>query len=392
MRTDSRPGIPETDLAEFLAHLAVRGASSYTVRSYRLGLADFGRWLVEHDAPLTAVKRGDITAYIDGFARGDRTAGSDGRRPAGGPRAARTINHRLSVLGSFFAFLIRRDDDRASGSWVGRSSPVPAAKPAYPSHGMPGRDLPLRRGRAELRRRVPRRLPADLDPELVRSLIEAAVSWRDTSILLLLATTGQRIGDWSDEHGRHGILGMSLADLDRRRSAIVVRLKGARDEHRVPVVSEFWAAFDRYLTEERGEPETDAAWVGLRRGRGRPLGYSAFEASLRYAAGKAGVKVRAHMFRHTVAQHVTETSGLKVAQELLGHQHISTTADIYAHVDQAAMVQAVAGLETRLLTGAARATERPESDEPVYAFHYDSSTIEELDAIASPRVLPGEPA
>lgn len=391
MSNDSQPGLPETDLLEFLADLTVREASSYTVRSYRLGLSDFGRWLGEQDLPLSAVKRRDITAYIDGFARGDRTGSVNGGRPPASPRAARTVNHRLSVLGSFFAFVIRRDEDRGNGSWTGQRSPVPEAKPAGPTHGMPGRDLPVRRGRAELRRRVPRRLPADLDPELVRSLIEAAVSWRDTSILLLLATTGQRIGDWSDEHGRHGILGMSLGDLDRRRSAIVVRLKGARDEHRVPVVGEFWAAFDRYLSEERGEPGTDAAWVGLRRGRGRPLGYSAFEASLRYAAGKVGVKIRAHMFRHTVAQHVAETSGLKVAQELLGHQHISTTADIYAHVDHAAMVQAVAGLETRLRTAGARAADSPVSDGPVYAFHYGSSTIEELDAIASPRVLPGEP-
>src|ERR1017187_1247346 len=31
--------------------------------------------------------------------------------------------------------------------------------------------------------------------------------------------------------GRHGILGMALEDIDRKRSFITVRLKGARDEH-----------------------------------------------------------------------------------------------------------------------------------------------------------------
>lgn len=385
MNMDGHQGISGTDITEFLAHLEVRGASSYTLRSYRLGLADFGRWLARQGRPLAAVGRADVATYIDDFARGP----GDSEPGRGRARAPRTINHRLSVLASFFAFVIRRDSDGGSGSWAGRPSPVPEARPAGVPHGMPGRDRLQRRGRAELRRRVPRRLPAELDPELVRSLIEVAVSWRDTSILLLLATTGQRIGDWSDEHGRHGILGMSLADLDRRRSAIVVRLKGARDEHRVPVVAEFWKAFDRYLAEERREPGIDAAWVGLRRGRGRPLSYAAFEASLRYAAAKAGVKVTAHMFRHTVAQHVSDTSGLKVAQELLGHQHISTTADIYAHVDHAAMVQAVAGLETRLRAPAA-ATGRSRSGEVSYAFHYDASTIEELDAIATPRPVPGE--
>lgn len=33
----------------------------------------------------------------------------------------------------------------------------------------------------------------------------------------------QRIGDWSDEHGRHGVLGMRVADAERRRRTIVVR-------------------------------------------------------------------------------------------------------------------------------------------------------------------------
>ena len=72
-------------------------------------------------------------------------------------------------------------------------------------------------------------------------------------------------------------------------------------------------------------------WVGLRRARGRALSYAAFEASLRYAAGKAGVTVTAHMFRHTAAQQVSETSGLNVAQELVGHQHISP-GDSHAQV------------------------------------------------------------
>ena len=53
-------------------------------------------------------------------------------------------------------------------------------------------------------------------------------------------------------HGEHGILGMRLGDLDRRSGTIVVRLKGARDEHRVPVSDDFWPVFARYLGQERG--------------------------------------------------------------------------------------------------------------------------------------------
>lgn len=57
--------------------------------------------------------------------------------------------------------------------------------------------------------------------------MRAARSARDRALLTLLWRCGQRIGDWSDEHGRDGVLGMRLGDLDRALSTIVVPLKGA---------------------------------------------------------------------------------------------------------------------------------------------------------------------
>lgn len=95
-----------------------------------------------------------------------------------------------------------------------------------------------------------------------------------------------------------------MADLDRRSSTIVVRLKGARDEHRVPVTEEFWRLFDLYLEHERRDVPGAPAWVGLRRGWPNPLTYGAFEAGLRQLASRTGIEVTAHMFRHTVASGV----------------------------------------------------------------------------------------
>jgi integrase/recombinase XerD len=340
-----------------------------------------------------------VEAYVDAFARGQRTGGRPPRGPrtsvvelkSGQPRASarrapRTVNHRLSVLGSFFGYLIDRDTEAGDGAWAGRVSPVPQAPDAGPRHGRPGGgDVPVR-GRAELRRREPRKLPRDLDPADVQRLIDAAPSWRDRALLLLLSRTGQRIGDWSSEHGRHGVLGMTLADLDRRTSTVTVLLKGARDEHRVPVTAPFWVAYDRYLTEERGDPPTAAAWVGARRGRGRPLSYAAFEAGLRHLAGKVGIPVTAHMFRHTVATGLVEHSGVVVAQAVLGHQHVSTTVDTYAHIDRHSLVEAVAAFEQRPVTARAKT----QAGQEKYAFHYDLRTIEELNAVAHPRLVEEE--
>jgi site-specific recombinase XerD len=385
-------GISAVVLNGFLEDLVGRGRGSYTIRSYRLGLIDFDRWLVERELTLASVMRRDIEDYIDGFAHGYCSSGRpphaqrdelielrSGRRRRPPGRAARTVNHRLSVLGSFFDFL--SDHDVNGRPWHGGVSPVPRASEAGPRHGRPGGgDAPVRR-RAELRRREPRKLPRDVDPAVVGRLIDAAGSWRDRSLLLLLSRTGARIGDWSAEHGRHGVLGMTLADFDRRTSTIMVRLKGARDEHRVPVTEQFWVAFDRYLAEERGDPATEAAWVGSRRGRGRPLSYAAFEAGLRHLAGKVGVKVSAHMFRHTVATGLVEHAGVALAQEVLGHRHVATTIDSYTHVDRAALVDAIAGFEQR--TEANRTTGA--APQGRYVFAYDAGTLAELDAIAHPH-------
>lgn len=378
----------------FLESISRRGASSYTVRSYRFALGDFSRWLdAQGVGAIGEVSRREVEDYIAQFAQappaGARSARASGvidlstGRPMTQLRSPRTVNHRLSVLSSFFDELIRRDDE-ADGVWAGRANPVPQPDSSA-RHGMPGRDRPPRGRRAELRRREPRTLPRDIDPALAERLATSAGSARDRAILLLLVRTGQRIGDWSGEHGRHGVLGMQLSDLDRRRSSIVVVLKGSRDEHRVPVTEDFWPVFDSYLT-ERGDPPTEAAWVGLRRGRGKPLTYDAFDASLRALTKRLGIgRISAHQLRHTLAQQLVSVGGLKVAQEVLGHRHITTTADTYAYADQEEVVRTLSDLAARTQLRAAPLGTEPSPER--FVFMYDEITIAELDAVASPRPL-----
>jgi site-specific recombinase XerC len=227
---------------------------------------------------------------------------------------------------------------------------------------------------------VPRVVPQRLDPSEIQRLIDTACSWRDKAILTLLSRTGQRIGDWNTLAGRHGVLGMTLDDIDSKRSTISVRLKGARDEHRVPITDDFWPLLDKYLdAERRASKEIKALWTAARKGQGKPLSYAAFESSLRYIARKAGVAVHPHLFRHTLAQGVLDTTGnIKVAQEILGHAHLSTTADLYMRVDQHAMVSALAAAKTSADRSTAQRT-RPAGKAIQYAFDYDDQTIEELE-------------
>ena len=365
----------------FLTELSLRDCSVYTQRAYAMGLAHFFSWLHAHNEHPDRVTRQTISNYIAEFARGLKQ-GAVVWRSAHQQRQPRTINHRLSVLASYFDYCIRCDTEDGHGPWNLRINPA-SGNPLIEElrHGMVGRDLPPRkRQRDGFRRRIPRTLPQPLEPAAIQKLIDTAVAYRDKAILMLLSRTGQRVGDYSLLAGRHGILGMELEDINRQRRCITVRLKGARDQHRVPVTDDFWPIYDQYLRKERrASADLKAVWIASRKGQGKPLSYATFESSLRYIARRAGIAVHPHLFRHTLAQGVLETTGnIKVAQEILGHSHLSTTADLYLRVDPNAMVSALVSVQANR----ERSTKNhgPSSATPVlYAFPYDAPTIHELE-------------
>ncbi len=362
--------------AHFVGHLPVDDVTPQVVEAY---IVLFSTETKGGACPVDPHKAGQINL------RTRKSAPSIHRQP-------RTINHQLSVLASFFAYCIQRDTERGVGRWMHRANPVPASPSGnMNAHGMPGRDAPRRGKPAELRRRVPRHIPRQVDPTLAQQLIDTATSWRDKAILTLLYRTGQRIGDWSSFAGRHGILGMTLADIDEQAGTITVLLKGARDEHRVPVTEDFWPLYHRYLREERNvDSSVSTVWVGLRKGKGHPLSYASFESSLRYIGRKLGTNINAHMFRHTLAQAIVDTGNLKAAQDILGHHHLETTADVYAHTDQRAMVEAVRAAKSLFDAEQTHAdrTRKTESTVPPasrYVFAYDDATLQELDQAATQR-------
>jgi integrase/recombinase XerD len=343
------------DARSFISELLTTGRSAYTQRSYAHDIALFLRWLDQEGETLDGVTRTTIVRY---------TRSLVDSQP---PLAAATVNHRLSVLGSFFEWWTERahDGDRKR---VPRRNPVPRATERV-THRLAGRDV-SDRPRIELRRRVPSRVAKSIDSDDAQRLVLAAKTLRDQAIITLLARTGARIGDWITEGDRHGVLGLALGDIDAKRRLVRIKLKGARNEHQVPATADFWELWDRYVTEERGEGGGPWAWVGRRRGRARPLRYPAFAAMLRALAKRAGIRVHAHMFRHGLAEAVTALSGIHVAQRLLGHRNLETTAAFYARVDDAAVVSAVEEAARRAAAVPVATT--------AWVFPYDELTLAEL--------------
>ena len=102
------------DVEAFVEQLVVLGRSSYTLRSYQLGVEHFRRWL--RPRSLDEVTRSVVAEYVADFAAGPG-------RVAGEARAPRTVNHRVAALAAFFGFLIERDTRRCCWSLARSGEP-----------------------------------------------------------------------------------------------------------------------------------------------------------------------------------------------------------------------------------------------------------------------------
>jgi len=353
-------GNKPADISAYLRWLVLNGRSPYTVRSYALGMAHFHSWVLARGGLPEHITPSDIAKYIAAYRSEESSPG-----PA-------TTNHRLTVLSGFYRFLI--DIHIENPAWAGKRNPVPVAVQSERTTPMHVRQ---RRARADLRRRVPRPVHRQLDAFEIASLFNSARSLRDQALLKLLEWSGQRIGDWSDVNGRHGILGLALGDIDPFRRMITVQLKGSRRSHIIPVGEPFWPIYSEYLRAERPPADHSAAWISFRRGKGKPLTYSTFETLFRDLRKRSGVRqVTAHSYRHTFAQGLLDTTdNLALVQAFLAHSSPETTATTYVHVPIERMVRAVHDLEQRPTVA------RDDHDSPAYAFAYDIKSLTELELL-----------
>jgi integrase/recombinase XerC len=140
----------------------------------------------------------------------------------------------------------------------------------------------------------------------------------------LLYSSGLRLAE---------LVALDLGDVDLKDRTVRVLGKGSKTRI-LPVGRRACEALVGWLR-ERGQlaaPATAALFIG--RG-GRRLGRRAVQIRVAYWARRQGlpVHVHPHLFRHSFASHLLESSGnLRGVQELLGHADISTT-QVYTHLD-----------------------------------------------------------
>ena len=212
--------------------------------------------------------------------------------------SARSIQRRLSAARTFFRYLIREKEVRKN----------PVASVSAP--------------------KAKKRLPGNLDADRMARLLaipgDGAIVDRDRAMLELLYSSGLRLAELID---------LNLGDVDMHDATVRVTGKGNKDRI-VPVGRHALKAL-RQWGSTRGElagADETALFVS---NRGTRISARSVQTRVKHWAKRQGIdtNVYPHLFRHSFATHVLESShDLRGVQELLGHANIATT-QVYTHLD-----------------------------------------------------------
>ena len=273
-------------LDRFVRHLEIeRRLSPLTCKNYRRDLDALADWLTREGVDGWA----DVDSeHIRAFSAACFRKGL----------SARSIQRRLSAARTYFRYLIREQ--------VARKNPVTSVSAPKSN----------------------KRLPGNLDADRMARLLAIPGSGplveRDRAMLELLYSSGLRLAELVD---------LDIGDVDMADATVRVTGKGNKDRI-VPVGRQALRALQQWSIARAdlasaGEP---ALFVS---NRGRRISPRSVQARVKHWAKRQGIdaNVYPHLFRHSFATHVLESShDLRGVQELLGHANISTT-QVYTHLD-----------------------------------------------------------
>lgn len=326
----SRPLSLAVEGERYLTELANHGREESTLQTYRHRLRWFGAWLSSIGVELEAVTRDTLHQYL-----------SDLRMQGW---AAKSLRDQVAVLRGFYSWLADE---------VGLIQ-----------------KSPLARFRAI---KVPKRLPRFLEEAEAAAIADAARTPRERVVLELLYGSGVRAAE---------LLTLKLEDVHLDSLQVLVMGKGEK-ERLQPISGRAAAAIRDWLPErarilaEPAEKHEMAARLqaeGLSfRAIARAMGVSV-PVAYKYAqrrpppaaapellVGRQGAicgstlraivaevaarttvdrRVYPHLLRHSFATHLLNGgANLREVQELLGHEHLSTT-QAYTHVAKGRLVEA----------------------------------------------------
>jgi integrase/recombinase XerD len=280
---------------DFCTYLAARNYSPFTIEHRVSTLSAFVAWLRSQDVDRAQDVTPDILEAYRLHLFGHRKANGE-------PLALRTQIVRLGAIRAFFKWLAR---ERILAS-------------------DPGADLELPRSE----RRLPSTILTHEEVEAVLAVpdITTPLGLRDRAILETLYVTGIR---------RLELTRLRAMDVDYARRVMLIRRgKGGKD--RIVPTGErgvAWLAAYRDRARPRLVEGDDRGWLFVT-SRGTPLRPRRLTDTISAYIAAAGInkKGSCHLFRHAAATHMLENGAdIRFIQELLGHACLQTT-QIYAHV------------------------------------------------------------
>ena len=273
-------------IGQFVRHLELeRRLSPLTCQNYRRDLRALAEWC---DEAGVASWRDLDSEHVRGWSAASFRRGL----------SSKSIQRRLSAARTFYRYLLREKHVRKNP--VQSVSAPKAAK----------------------------RLPANLDADRMARLLEipgkGPLVDRDRAILELLYSSGLRLAELVD---------LDINDVDLNDATVRVTGKGNKDRI-VPVGSHATRALRDWLRSRVAFADQDETAMFVS-SRGSRLSRRAVQQRVAHWAKKQGIDARVypHLFRHSFATHLLESShDLRGVQELLGHANISTT-QVYTHLD-----------------------------------------------------------
>jgi integrase/recombinase XerC len=284
----------QTLTKNFLEYLkSVRHSSPHTIRNYELDLFDFKAYLESQALSLDLVDRKVIRQYLAYLSEKNLQK--------------RSIARRVSTLRSFFKFLMKFEGLK--------DNPLELIDPM----------------------KQPQTVPRALTQEEIALFFEqpdqsSYLGFRDRTILELLYSSALRISE---------LVSLSRQDIHFEDRLIEVLGKGNK-KRIVPVtenglnwLKSYLEHPERHLQTSEHDREKDSKAVFLNRFGKRITVRSVDRLFQQYllSSGLAS-KVTPHVIRHSIATHWLEKGmNLKMIQELLGHESLSTT-QIYTKVSK----------------------------------------------------------
>ena len=274
--------------SSFVLYLQIeKNSSPHTIANYTRDLDDFIAFMKQHSVDsFAAVSYAHVRLYL---------AYLHEQRLARG-----TVSRKLSSLRSFFRFLLREE--------VVEENPFALAH--TPRGG--------------------KRLPNFLYEEEMEQLFSSfdhgkPLDQRDLALIELLYSSGLRVSECT---------ALTVKDLDFSSETVLVFGKGKRERY-VPIGHFALEALQMYLNDGRKKllSNHDEKHLFLNY-RGTKLSERSVRTILkkRIESSALSTHLSPHMIRHTFATHLLNNGAdLRVVQELLGHEHLSST-QIYTHV------------------------------------------------------------